>query len=67
MTTPTVKVYDIRCGECINASPARGSLGGIWLFCDHPESFKRYVHPHQTCECAFPRATATDETGGLAK
>ena len=42
---------DFACAYCVNSRPARGSLGGMWLYCDHPESFKRYVRYHQTCEC----------------
>jgi hypothetical protein len=39
------------CWSCWYSVPAVGSLRGIWLFCDHPESFKRYVRPDETCEC----------------
>lgn len=42
------------CQSCWSSVPAIGSLGGIWLFCDHPESFKRYVRPHEACECWWP-------------
>lgn len=39
------------CWSCWFSVPAVGSLGGVWLFCDHPESFKRYVSPDEVCEC----------------
>jgi hypothetical protein len=48
-----------KCQKCWWSLPALGSLGGVWLFCDHPESFKRYVRPDSACECWQLEAPAT--------